>query len=843
MTKEKKRLLQFILLDILTSILLIAILLKSKGMAWPILFIIPKTIALYLFYKVKEEPPQIIEAPEAPNDAKFLAFMHNHKDAIWCVDADFNLTHFNDVFGNLYKSFWKKEIQIGQTILLPDSKHGIYKLWNSWYAKALKEEAFSFNFDYDFREGKKYFKVTFTTYIESNGTTGIIVNANDYTQRKLESILKDQQSEFLNKLISHLPLGIFVKNVKQGLTYTLWNKELESIYGIEQSLVIGRTDEEVFNDGGEIKRYTQIDKMIIKDKEPILIQKLNIEKGESTIIVKTYKIPILDAHGEVELILGIVEDITDVIKQDQELENASKRWNYALSGSRDAVWDVNLVTDESFFSPILNEILGFKSFETIPYRWEEMVHPEDIKTAWEAFVNHLEGKTHFYEQEYRMLKKDGSFIWILDRGKIAETDAEGNPTRVIGTFSNINYRKQLEEEYRITLEKAEEANRAKSLFLSTISHEIRTPMNGVIGIINLLLSENPKREQRENLNALKYSADNLMYLLNDILDFSKIDAGKMDIETSSFNLIELVQNSLKSFAGRANEKNLKLQLKTSNNIPTSIIGDVTRLSQIFGNLISNAIKFTLEGQVTVELLTKKRDEEEISIQFNFKDTGMGIEKGYLPQIFEQFTQASNETTRKFGGTGLGLAICKRLVEIMGGQLEVKSEVNKGTYFWFTLTFKINAEQKISTASSVLEEPPKAFENLSVLLVEDNQMNVYVASKFLDRWKTKISLAHNGKEAVKMVQENTYDFILMDLQMPEMDGFEATKKIREMQITTPIFALTANVNADARSKVLESGMNDYISKPFNPEELITKISGVLFSDKEKKPISGDLRSLL
>jgi two-component system sensor histidine kinase/response regulator len=716
MNKEKKRLLQFILLDILTSILLIAILLKVKGLAWPILFIIPKTIVLYLFYKVKEETPQIIKAPEAPNDAKFLAFMHNHKDAVWCVDANFNLTHFNEIFGELYKSFWKKEIRIGQTILLPDSKHGIYKLWNGWYVKALKGEAFSFNFECDFKEGKKYFKVNFTPYFQSDGTTGIIANANDYTQRKIESILKDQQIEFLNKLNSHLPLGIFVKNVKQGLTYTLWNKELEYIFGIEQSLVIGKTDEEVFNEGGEIKRYTQIDKMIIKDKEPILIQKLNIEKGEAAIIVKTYKIPILDAHGEVELILGIVEDITDAIKQEQELENASKRWNYALSGSKDAVWDVNLITDESFFSPTLNEILGYKSFETIPYRWEEMVHPEDIKTAWNQFVNHLEGKTHFYEQEYRMLKKDGSYIWILDRGKIAETDAEGNPTRVIGTFSNIDYRKKLEEEYKITLEKAEEANISKSLFLSTMSDEIRTPMNGVIGIINLLLSENPKREQRENLNALKYSANNLMYLLNNILDFSKIDAGKMDIETSSFNLIELVQNILKSFAGSANEKKLKLQLKTSNNIPASIIGDVTRLSQIFGNLISNAIKFTSEGQVTVELLTQKINEEEISVQFNFKDTGMGIEENYLPQIFEQFTQASNETTRKFGGTSLGLVICKQLIEIMGGQLEVKSEVNQGTHFWFTLTFKINTEQKINSAVLFAEKDKKPISgDLSSLL--------------------------------------------------------------------------------------------------------------------------------
>jgi PAS domain S-box-containing protein len=585
--------------------------------------------------------------------------------------------------------------------------------------------------------------------------------------------------------------------------------------------------------------------MVIKDKEPLLIQKLRVEVGDEYIFARTFKIPILDNQDEVELILGIVENITENVKQQQELENAEKRWNYALSGSRDAVWDVNLTNDESFFSPVLNEILGYKIYDKLELTWEEMVHPEDLPKAWNAFVDHLEGNTHFYEQEYRMYKSDGSFIWILDRGKIAETDADGNPTRAIGTFSNIDYRKKLEVEYKHALEKAQEASKARSLFLSTMSHEIRTPMNGVIGIINLLLSEQPKPEQMESLNALKYSADNLLFLLNDILDFSKIDAGKMDIETNSINLLELVQNNMKAFIGKANEKGIRLQLKSSNDLPKGILGDQLRINQILNNLISNAVKFTEKGSVIVSLQKQSLNENQVEILFSVTDTGIGIQAHQLAYIFDEFTQASNETTRNYGGTGLGLAITKRLIEIMGGKLEVKSEPGSGSIFWFKLKFDITEAETLPKQ----EFEPTDYDQLAgmeVLLVEDNAMNVFVARKFLQKWNINTTVASNGIEAVDCAEKASFDLILMDLQMPEMDGFEAAVAIRKFNSQIPIFALTANVNSEAKTRVLECGMTDYISKPFNPIELFTKIAEVRnkqVKSTQKKPISGDLSTLL
>lgn len=714
------------------------------------------------------------------------------------------------------------------------------KLSETFYQ--VKEDGKPREYEYSYEvKGKIRHFIAKLRKIGSITPSRVSIVVEDITHRKSIELLQEQQSLFLNKLIAHLPIGVFVKSVKNKLTYTLWNKELEELFDLKEHEVLGRTDQEVFKDSDEIAHYLATDDLVLQDKEPVLIQKLSINKGNKQIFARTFKIPLLDAEGNVESILGILENITDVVRSQQNLEIAEKRWNYALSGSRDAVWDVNLLTEETFFSPVFSEMLGYKAYETLHEKWEDLVHPDDLPRSWNLFVDHLEGKTHFYECEYRLRKKDGSYFWVLDRGKVAETDADGNPTRIIGTFSNIDYRKRLEEEYKIALQKAEEASKAKSLFLSTMSHEIRTPMNGVIGIINLLLQEQPKPEQLDNLNALKYAADNLLFLLNDILDFSKIDAGKIDIEESSFDLYSLLQQSLKSFLGNARDKGLNLELKASDNFPKALLGDSLRLNQIFNNLISNAIKFTHKGNIRVEAVTEKRSADSIQIQFSVSDTGIGIDESYLPHLFEHFTQASSDTTRKYGGTGLGLAICQRLVSILGGTLEVSSKKDEGTRFWFSLPFKID-HNRVEEKAKVGQPQVSAYPGMQLLLVEDNQMNVFVARKFLARWEIQVDVAENGREALLAVQRKRYDLILMDLQMPEMDGFESAARMRKAGLQTPIFALTANVNSDARSKVHESGMNDYISKPFNPEELFEKIGQHYKPRKKPDPTAKNAGSL-
>ncbi|MDZ4667457.1 MAG: PAS domain S-box protein [bacterium] len=668
--------------------------------------------------------------------------------------------------------------------------------------------------------------------IKNSNPPKVSIVIEDITSRKEIENKQIEQSIFLNKLIAHLPIGVFVKDVQSNLTYTLWNKELENMFGFKEEDVIGKTDEEIFKNSEEITNYLATDNWVITEKEPILIQKLAIKVEDRQIYARTFKVPILDADGEVSSILGILENITDVLIAQDELLKAEKRWNYALSGSRDAVWDVNLITDETFFSPVMNEMLGYKAFETLIEKWEDLVHPEDLPRAWNIFVDHLEGKSQYYECEYRLRKKDNSYFWVLDRGKVAETDNDGNPIRVIGTYSNIDYRKSLEEEYKIALQKAEAASKAKSLFLSTMSHEIRTPMNGVIGITNLLLNSQPKAEQKDNLNALKYAADNLLYLLNDILDFNKIDAGKLDLEEKSFSLYECLENTLKSFTNSAKAKGLNIKLEASNNFPKAILGDKMRLNQVINNLISNAVKFTEKGEVGLYVKLEEVSADWIRTSFRVWDTGIGIEEEFLPKLFEQFSQASSDTTRKYGGSGLGLAICQRLVTILGGDLKVSSEVNKGTEFWFNLDLKIDLNY-VEPSAKDTGKLVEAFPGMQLLLVEDNAMNIFVAKQFLTRWEIEVDVALTGKDALLCVQRKQYDLILMDLQMPVMDGFESASLMRKGGIKTPIFALSANVNLEAKELAIAKGMDDYITKPFNPEELMQKIAAIYKPRKKLK----------
>jgi PAS domain S-box-containing protein len=831
MNKKKEIIKWVLIIDTAISLFLLVVGV-FMGISWlNVLCLIPIFINGYIiqvFGNLGKEATAEIALTQANNNA----FIENTNDAVWMVNEHLQLVSFNVNFANMFKSIWQKEAIMGMNILNANEQITINDQWNAWYKKALSGESFNTETAYDTEGGSIKIELFFTPIFKDKTVNGVIIKSTDISLRKEAELAQIQQSEFLNKLIAHLPIGVFVKQVKNGLTYTLWNKELENLFNLKEEEVIGKTDEEVFKNAGEILHYLATDQLILRDKEPILIQKLCIQAEGKQIFARTIKIPLLDANGEVESIFGILENITDSVNAQEELAVAEKRWNYALSGSRDAVWDVDLVNNETFFSPVFSEMLGYKAYQQLEESWEDLVHPEDLPKAWNLFVDHLEGLSHFYECEYRLRKMDGSYFWVLDRGKVAETDAEGNPTRVIGTFSNIDYRKKLEEEYKHALQKAEEASHAKSLFLSTMSHEIRTPLNGVIGFINLLLMDQPNPKQIENLNALKYSADNLLYMLNDILDFSKIDAGKMDLEVRPFNLIEILQNTTKSFLNSAKEKGLSLQLMASKDIPAFLLGDSVRISQIINNLLSNGIKFTEKGEVGLMAKFIESKNNIASISFEVWDTGIGIEQEYLPQLFEHFTQAYTDTTRKYGGTGLGLAICKKLVDIMGGNLIVESDKGKGTKFSFTLKLAIANTNTEEIKSARLPENID-FSGLNVLLVEDNQVNVMVAKQLLNRWNIQVDAAVNGKDALVWVKRKKYDLILMDLQMPEMDGFESASIMRKAGISTPIYAISANVNSDARENVIASGMNDYISKPFKPSELSEKINSIYQQKKAKK----------
>lgn len=367
---------------------------------------------------------------------------------------------------------------------------------------------------------------------------------------------------------------------------------------------------------------------------------------------------------------------------------------------------------------------------------------------------------------------------------------------------------------------AEQAAKTKSEFLSVMSHEIRTPMNAIIGTTHLLLEENPRKGQLENLNSLKYAADSLVQLINDILDLNKIESGKIQLENAEFDFPHLIHNINVLFQSKAQEKAIDFQVNIANGIDRYLQGDPGRLSQVLNNLISNAIKFTNEGRVMLRIFTESETKKTIELCFEVSDTGVGIPQDKLEAIFETFTQATSSTTRKFGGTGLGLTISKRLLELQESNIRVESELGKGSTFSFCLKFdKIVDQDAARRSKEEIEYLP--LEDLHVLVVDDNVMNRVVLEQFLQKWQLKYQSVEGGKEALEIIKEQSFNLILLDIQMPEMDGYEVTKIIRETADSNqdiPIVALSADIYSNVHDKIIASGMDDFVSKPFKPDEL-------------------------
>lgn len=396
-------------------------------------------------------------------------------------------------------------------------------------------------------------------------------------------------------------------------------------------------------------------------------------------------------------------------------------------------------------------------------------------------------------------------------------------TGVLGIASDVTNHKQAEKNLEKARELAEETARIKEQFLANMSHEIRTPMNGIIGLTRILANTNMDEEQSRYLQSIQNCSDNLLVIINDILDFSKIEAGKMNFESVPFRIDEISAHSIELFQSKADEKSLQLVLQKDPAIPSAICGDPTRLSQILNNLVSNAIKFTDKGEVRVILRLAEKKADQVKVTIEVRDTGIGIPEKILPTIFESFTQASSDTTRKFGGTGLGLTIVKRLVELQDGTISVRSKVGAGTSFIFELPFNLSSTETVVNTGQFESQ---STDHLRILLAEDNKVNQLVARKVFAAWNTHIEIADNGAIALEKFLNEEYDLIVMDIQMPEMDGYTAVKKIRNEfppeKRNIPILAMTAHATESERQKIIDTGMNDYINKPFDPDDLKKKI---------------------
>ncbi len=419
---------------------------------------------------------------------------------------------------------------------------------------------------------------------------------------------------------------------------------------------------------------------------------------------------------------------------------------------------------------------------------------------------------------------------------------------VIMLFTTIKFRKlnkQLRKQKHLISEKnnklqdqiietnrakelAEDAAQAKSQFLSTMSHEIRTPLNAVIGLANLLAENNPREDQRENIKVLQSSSVNLLAILNDVLDLSKIEAGKMVMESVEFSVKDTIQTIRNLYVNTANQKSINFLVELDVNIPNLLKGDSLHLNQILSNLVSNAIKFTHHGYVKVIAKIINNSQESCIIQFKVNDTGIGIPADKIDSIFDVFTQADTNTTRNYGGTGLGLAICKKLLHMQNSKLVVKSELGSGSTFTFDLVFKRIAPNNMEVKSKVIEQAIIDLKGTNLLVADDNQINVFVIKQFLNNWGVKISVAENGEEALNLALANDFDIVLMDLHMPIMDGFEATKEILKQKPNTKIIAITATTEDEVGYGIANAGMVGFVMKPFQPEDLAAKITAALAS---------------
>ncbi|WP_367757510.1 ATP-binding protein [Flavobacterium sp. WC2430] len=385
--------------------------------------------------------------------------------------------------------------------------------------------------------------------------------------------------------------------------------------------------------------------------------------------------------------------------------------------------------------------------------------------------------------------------------------------------------KEKNNELLIEKEKTEKASKARSEFLSTVSHELRTPLNAINGITHLLLEENPKKSQLHYLSSLKFSGNYLATFINEILEINKIDSNKVEIEYINFNIKNLLEDIKNSLKGLAKSNNIDFTLEIDSNIPDNLIGDPTKLSQIFMNLINNALKFTKDGKVNVSAKMTSLENKNAVLCFKITDTGIGIPKDKQKTVFESFSQGSVEINRKYGGTGLGLTIVKKLIKILGGQIKLESELGKGSKFSFDLSFKVDDQQLPVVEKQKMYEDI-IFKDKNILLVEDNKINQMITQKMLEYKGVICKIIDNGEDAIESVKNNQYDLVLMDVHLPGINGTIATQKIREFNKTLPIIALTAISLDENREMLLSYGMNDVITKPFVPEEFYASIANNL-----------------
>lgn len=693
---------------------------------------------------------------------------------------------------------------------------------------------------------------TFATFLHGKiiGYRGIL---SDLTRQKEYEDQIKREKAFLEDLYNATPVAIAITNSCGVIS--MINKEFTNLFGYSTEEAANKNINDIIVPDELREEAEQID-LLTSQRERNVRQTVRKDKFGKKIHVSLSSNAII-INNEVVSHLAIYRDVT-IERKNQLLQEILYNISTAALRQLDIkeiyptivmelsrIWDTN-----NFFIALYDKTSDTLS---LPFFADEKDNFYEIPTSKTitGWVIRQNKSVLLKENDLRMLEESGDVELVGTQCKVwmgVPLRVEGN---IIGVMCLQDYndedkfsqddlyvldfianqiaiaiqRRMILDNLILARQKAEEAAQSKQLFMSTMSHEIRTPLNEVIGITNLLLQGNPREDQMDYIKTLKFSGNHLLTLVNDVLDYNKMESGKIVFEQTQFDLNEFLEEIMRSYSFRSRAKNLKFDIKKANELPKVVIGDPIRLNQILSNLLSNALKFTTNGSITVLVKEMNRSGDKCIMEFAVSDTGIGIPKDKHRIIFDSFTQASPDTTRHFGGTGLGLSICKKLIELQGGTISLESEPGVGSTFRFSIPLGVldKASQKLTTE---IPENFSGLEGKKILIAEDNKINFYVANKFLVSWGIRVSHAGDGLLALEMLEKEDFDLVLMDLHMPVMDGIEATKIIRKSESprikNIPIVALTAAIMSESHDKIENLNINDYVLKPFKPHDLFERI---------------------
>jgi PAS domain S-box-containing protein len=663
-----------------------------------------------------------------------------------------------------------------------------------------------------------------TPYSDDAGNPFLVGITRDITDWKKAQ----EQIRFQASLLDQVHSTVIATDLNGDIIY--WNKFAETLLQWTSKEILGKNIADTIVPEGKIDRMRGVISGL-KANNINCNGEFNLRKKDGSVVpaYQNFNV-IMDNQGEIIGLIGVATDITERKQAEESLMASEEKYRLVVENATEAI----VVAQDGllkFVNPRAVEITGYTKEELLSRPFVDFIHPDDRDLVFRSHFRRIDNSVDQREPnppplyKFRIVTKEGEIKWV--EINIVVIEWEGTPA-TLNFFNDITDRilaeealRKSEKAMRAAKESAEEATRVKSEFLANMSHEIRTPMNAVIGMTSILLDSDLDPDQRECIETIRDSGDALLSIINDVLDFSKIESGKVMPEKQPFDFRSCVEGSIDLVSVDASKKGLDLGFVIEDSVPAIVLGDPTRLRQVLLNLLGNAVKFTEEGEVMLSITSKATRNCSHEIHFAVRDTGIGIPKNGMDRLFQSFSQADMSTTRRYGGTGLGLAISKRLVEAMGGKIWAESQPIRGSTFHFTLPFEecsVNLPNP-EESTSKLQCNIDANANMRILLAEDNDINRMVLVKILKKLGYRADTASNGIEAVKALERQHYDLVLMDIQMPEMDGFEATKEIRKRWPNGPIVvALTAYALEGDREKCLEAGMDGYLAKPVQKGEL-------------------------